>query len=250
MAGDLRIEHRGAGIEIHLDRPDKLNALTQDMYTAMAGALREADDPAVASVLIAAEGRAFTAGNDLADFLDASLGPDSPVLQFLDALTSTDAVVVAAVPGMAVGVGATMLLHCDHVVATPTADIRFAFVPVGLVPEAGSTLLLPRTIGRLAAAEALLTGAPIAASRALELGLVSRVVPAEELLGAAREFADRVAALPRDALRATKRLMRGSSTTLPARMAEETDEFRRRLASPEFRRAAEAILTRRAGAPS
>lgn len=245
MTGDVRIERRGASVEIHLDRPDKLNALTQDMYTAMTGAFREAEDPAVASVLIAAEGRAFTAGNDLADFLDASLGPDTPVLRFLDALASTDAVVVAAVPGMAVGVGATMLLHCDHVVAAPGADVRFAFVPVGLVPEAGSTLLLPWTIGRLAASEALLTGAPIAASRALELGLVSRVVPADELLGAAREFADRVGALPRDALRATKRLMRSTSTTLTDRMAEETDEFRRRLGSPEFRSAAEAILARR-----
>lgn len=244
MTGDVRIERRGASIEIHLDRPAKLNALTQDMYVAMAGALREAEDPAVASVLIAAEGRAFTAGNDLADFLGAEMGPDSPVLQFLDALTGTDAVVVAAVPGMAVGVGATMLLHCDHVVATPAADVRFAFVPVGLVPEAGSTLLLPQAIGRLRAAQILLTGEPIPAEQALAWGLVSRIVAGDDLLTSAREFTDRVAGLPREAVRATKRLMRSSTTTLPERMAEETEEFRRRLASPGFRAAAEAVLAR------
>ena len=243
MNGDVRIERRGACIEIHLDRPAKLNALTQDMYVAMAGALREAEDPAVASVLIAAEGRAFTAGNDLVDFLGAEMGPDSPVLRFLDALAGTDAVVVAAVPGMAVGVGATMLLHCDHVVATAAADVRFAFVPVGLVPEAGSTLLLPQAIGRLRAAEILLTGEPIRAEQALAWGLVSRIVPEGELLTAARGFTDQVAGMPREALRATKRLMRGSQT-LPDRMTEETEEFRRRLASPDFRAAAEAVLAR------
>lgn len=241
----VHVRRRGASLEVVLDRPAKRNALTRDMYTAMADALRDAADPAVSAVLLTAEGQAFTAGNDLHDFLDADLGPDSPVLRFLDALTTTDAVVVAAVPGMAVGVGATMLLHCDHVVAAEEASLRFAFVPVGLVPEAASTLLLPAAIGGPRARTVLLTGEPIGARQALELGLVNAVVPAAELLDCARAFVDRAAAQPREAVRATKRLLRSDTTTVAARMAEETAEFRRRLASPEFRAAAERILARR-----
>ncbi|MGF1647024.1 MAG: enoyl-CoA hydratase-related protein [Kineosporiaceae bacterium] len=241
----VHVRRRGACLEVVLDRPEKRNALTRDMYTAMTRALRDAADPAIAAVLVTSEGPAFTAGNDLDDFLDADLGPDSPVLEFLDALTTTDAVVVAAVPGMAVGVGATMLLHCDHVVAAPDASLRFAFVPVGLVPEAASTLLLPTVIGPVRARTVLLSGDPIDAPRALEWGLVNAVVPADGLTGAARAFADRVAAQPREALRATKRLLRSETATVAARMAEETAEFRRRLASSEFRTAAERLLARR-----
>ncbi|MGF1660931.1 MAG: enoyl-CoA hydratase-related protein [Kineosporiaceae bacterium] len=243
----VHVRRRGASLEVVLDRPAKRNALTRDMYTAMAGALRDTADPGIAAVLVTAEGPAFTAGNDLHDFLDADLGPDSPVLQFLDALTTTDAVVVAAVPGMAVGVGATMLLHCDHVVAAEGASVRFAFVGVGLVPEAASTLLLPAAIGPLRARTVLLTGEPIDAGRALELGLVNAVVPAGELVTTARAFVDRVAAQPREAVRATKRLLRSDATTVAARMAEETTEFRRRLGSREFRTAAERILAGRRG---
>lgn len=249
MSEHVRVTRTAHGLEILLDRPDKKNALTGAMYTAMAEAIEQAEgDPAIRTVLLAGAGANYTAGNDLQDFLTNPPGDDSPVGRFLAAMASSSVPLVAAVHGPAVGVGATMLLHCDHVVAAEDAVLQFPFVSMALVPEAGSTLLLPRAVGRLRAAEILLTGEPVGAVRALELGLVSRVVPVGEHLDAARQFAERVAGQPAEAVRLTKRLLADDSPGVVPRIAQEGALFLQRLQSPEFVAAVQAFLAGRASA--
>jgi len=241
------IVRRGASLEIHLDRPDKRNAVTGAMYGAMTAAMVAAEGQAdVVSLLFAGRGDGFCSGNDLQDFLSAPMTPDAPVLAFLRAISSTSKVMIAAVQGPCVGIGATLLLHCDHVVAAASARLAFNFVKMALVPEAGSSLLLPRAVGRLKAAELLLLGEPVPADEALRLGLVSRVVGEGEQLAAARAFADRLDALPPEALLAARRLLNGSSRTVEARIAEEVDVFSRQLGSPEFKEAVAAFMQKRA----
>lgn len=246
MTEPVEIIRQTGRVEIILNRPEKKNALTSEMYAAMADALAFAEeDAAVLAVVIAARGETFCAGNDLGDFLnDTPDEGDKPVMRFLRAIAELSKVVVAAVQGKAIGVGATMLLHCDHVIATDDAELRFAFVKVGLVPEAASSLLLPRAIGHLRAAELMLTGDPLPAAEALSYGLVSRVVPAGEQLDQARAFAGRFEQSPPQALRATKQLLRSSSTGVAERMAEEAVFVRRQLASREFRDVAAAFFKR------
>ena len=243
----VQVARHGRGVEIVLNRPAKKNALTGAMYTVMADAVEAADaDPAVRSVLFAGAGTAFSAGNDLQDFVVNPPGPDSPVLRFLRAIATTSMPLVAAVQGHAVGIGATMLLHCDYVAAGDDTELQFPFVSRALVPEAGSSLLLPRVTGYLRAAEILLTGDGVPAARALELGLVSRVVPVGEQRDAARQFADRLAGQPPAALRMTKRLMRDDAPGLEARMTAELALFAEGLRSPEFMEAVQAFLEKRA----
>lgn len=249
MSEHVRVTRTAHGLEILLDRPDKKNALTGAMYTAMAEAIEQAEgDPEIRTVLLAGAGANYTAGNDLQDFLTNPPGDDSPVGRFLAAMASSSVPLLAAVHGPAVGVGATMLLHCDHVVAAEDAVLQFPFVSMALVPEAGSTLLLPRAVGRLRAAEILLTGEPVGAVRALELGLVSRVVPVGEHLDAARQFAERVAGQPAEAVRLTKRLLADDSPGVVPRIAQEGALFLQRLQSPEFVAAVQAFLAGRASA--
>jgi enoyl-CoA hydratase/carnithine racemase len=247
MTEHCTIAHRGTGLEIQLNRADKKNAITSAMYAAMADAMTKAEaDPNIRSILFSGAGPAFSSGNDLQDFLSAPMTGDSPVLAFLDALAKTTKVLIAAVHGNCVGIGATLLLHCDHVVAGPSAAIAFSFVKMALVPEAGSSLLLPRAVGRLKAAELFLTGDPVMADEAAQLGLVSKVVREGEQLAAARAFADRLSLLPPEAIRATRALLLSDEGTLLARMAQETAVFRKQLATPEFREAVAAFTQRRA----
>jgi enoyl-CoA hydratase/carnithine racemase len=217
------------------------------MYIAMAEALAEAEaDPAILSVIIGAHGSAFCAGNDLVDFqMNPPKGSDSPVSRFLTAISTSSKVVIAAVQGVAVGVGATMLLHCDHVVIAEDASLQFAFVKMALVPEAASSLLLPRAVGPLKAAELMLTSVPLPGREAAELGLVSRVVPTGDQVVEARAFAERLDGSPPEALRATKRLLRSDVTGVAERMAEEGALFRRQLGSPEFAEAVRAFMEKR-----
>jgi enoyl-CoA hydratase/carnithine racemase len=167
------------------------------------------------------------------------------VVRFLSALATTDVPLVFAVQGPAVGVGATMLLHAEHVVAAETASLQYPFVSMALVPEAGSSLLLPRVTGYLRAAEIMLTGERVPAPRALELGLVSRVVPPGEQLAAAREFTARLAKQPPAAVRMTKRLLRDDTAGLHGRMTTEFELFVQRLQSPEFVEAVTAFMSKR-----
>lgn len=247
MTDLVTVTQSRARIEIELNRPTKKNAITSAMYAAMADALEQAEaDPSVRTIVISGAGQAFSAGNDLKDFLSGMGEDDPPVLRFLRAIAGSTTPLVAAVQGPAVGIGATMLLHCDYVVAADDTVLQFPFVSMALVPEAASSLLLPRAVGYLRAAEILLTGDNVDAQRALELGLVTRVVPVGEQLAAARVFADRVAEQPPAAVQLTKRLLRDDATGLDRRIDTELALFKDRLQSPEFVEAVTAFMEKRA----
>jgi enoyl-CoA hydratase/carnithine racemase len=230
-----------------LDRPEKKNALTASMYTALAEALdAAAADDAARVVVIRGAGSAFTAGNDIADFLhDPPTGMDSPVMRFLTTIAAFPKPLVAAVRGPAVGVGTTMLLHCDLVYASDDAVLLLPFIDLGLVPEAASSLLLPQQLGYHRAAAALLLGERIAPAAALAAGLVNAVLPAAEVDDAAHDAARRLAGKPVSALVESKRLMKsGQREAVYARIAEEAAVFERMLREPAAQDAFAAFLGR------
>jgi enoyl-CoA hydratase/carnithine racemase len=235
-------------LTVQINRPEKKNALNTAMYGALADALVRADnDPAIRVVILTGHDDCFTSGNDIADFVNfPPTGPDSPVLRFLNALTSAVKPIVAAVSGSAVGVGVTMLLHCDLVYAADTANFQMPFVSLGLCPEAGSTLLLPQLIGHRRASELLLLGESFSADRAEHLGIVTKVVPQMELLQIARAKALQLAAQPAAAVRLTKSLLkRGNAAELKETTMFEIDCFLNRLSSPEAKEALQAFMERR-----
>ncbi len=235
---------------IEMARPEKKNALTGAMYIAMAEALASADaDPAVRAVLLTGQPGAFTAGNDLEDFRHRppEEGTESPVQRFIKALSGFSKPVVAAVDGVAVGIGTTLLLHCDLVVVTEGARLQMPFVRLGLVPEFASSLLVPLRVGHAKAAELLLLGEPIDGRTAVDLGIANAVVPAGELLAHARRMAERLRTLPPGAVRETKALMRrGGRTLVDDTIAAESVAFARRLRTPEAAEAFDAFLAKRA----
>ena len=247
MSEHVHVRREGGAIEVVLDRPEKKNAITADMYAAVADAIEQAGaDPSVRCVLISSVGDTFCAGNDLQDFLGSpAISADSPVARFLAALARAQVPIVVAVQGPAVGVGATMLLHADYVVAADSASLVYPFASMALVPEAGSSLLLPRVTGYLRAAEILLLGEPVPAAKAYELGLVSRVVPAGTESDEARAFVDRLGRRPPAAVRLTKRLKRTDESTLSQRMEAELALFVEQLSSPEFVEAVTAFMEKR-----
>lgn len=249
MSEHVLVSLRGTSLEIALNRADKKNAITGAMYRTMSDAIIGiAGNRDVRSIVFSGQGTGFCAGNDLSDFLSSPMDETAPVLAFLNAISTTDKVMIAAIHGPCVGIGATLLLHCDHVVAAPSATLAFSFVKMALVPEAGSSLLLARTVGRLKAAELLVLGDAIGAAEALALGLVSRVCEENAQLETARAFADRLACLPAEALAATRRLLIADSGTVAARIAEELVVFKTQLASAEFRSAVAAFIQKRAKA--
>jgi enoyl-CoA hydratase/carnithine racemase len=238
------IETKGV-IEIHIDRPDKKNALTATMYRAMTAALADASARAdIDVVLIAGKGDAFCAGNDLKDFLSGPEGGRA-AFEFIRAIARFDKPIVAAVRGLAVGVGTTMLFHCDLVYAAPDARFVMPFVNLGIVPEAGSSLLAPATMGHAKAAAMLLLGDPLDAEGADKAGLVSAIVPIEKLLDHARAKAAALAAKPPQALAYTRRLMKGDPAALDARIEEEARLFQETMQSAEAREAFTAFLEKR-----
>jgi enoyl-CoA hydratase/carnithine racemase len=243
---DIEIGRANGVLELTLARPAKKNALTGAMYTALADALTGANsDPELRCVLIASEGADFCAGNDLMDFMQAgaaALDPGSPVLRFLHGLAGLELPLAAAVQGRAVGVGTTLLLHCDLVVASPDASLILPFVKLGLTPEAGSSLLLPALVGHRVAAEMLLLGKPVGAERALQLGLINQIDA--DPLGAARALAQAIAAQPAGAVRDSKRLLRMPAESLHERIDTEAAVFVARLGSPEFAAQAAAFFSR------
>lgn len=235
-------------LRIEIDRPDKKNALTAAMYQAMADALKAGEaDPGVRVLLIHGKADLFTAGNDLQDFLDNPPRDDQrPVFQFLYGISQAKKPIVAAVAGAAVGIGTTMLLHCDLVYAAPNARLQLPFVNLGLVPEAGSSLLLPALVGYQRAAELLLLGEPFDAHKAKEMGLVTEVVPAELLLQTAMAQAKKLAAKPAASLRLSKQLMKqGQAAAVAQQIRLESNQFGERLASPEAKEAFSAFLEKR-----
>jgi enoyl-CoA hydratase/carnithine racemase len=234
-------------LDIRLNRPDKKNALTVAMYAALADALERADaDAAVRVVTLTGSADSFTSGNDIVDFMQQKPTPgETPVVRFLRVISTAQKPLIAAVNGIAVGVGVTMLLHCDLVHAADSATFRLPFVDLGLVPEAASTLLLPRLVGHRRAAELLWFGETFDAATAQNLGLVNAVHPAALLAEAVRDRAALLASKPPAAVRLTKSLLKSETTGVAQRMAEEGAHFARQLQSPETREAFGAFMERR-----
>jgi enoyl-CoA hydratase/carnithine racemase len=234
---------------VRMNRPDKKNALTASMYDTMAESLESANRQAgVRCVVIAGGPGAFSAGNDLQEFMQAATageGLGSTVVRFLHALARSERPLVAAVQGVAVGVGTTMLLHCDHVVAG--SDVRFStpFVSLGLVPEAASSLLAPRLMGHQRAFELLVMGRSLDAAAAQACGLVNTIVAPDDVDAEAVKAAREIAALPVEAMTAARRLMRGPSDAAVERIDEEVRLFKQRLQSAEARAAFAAFLARK-----
>ena len=237
---------------IEIARPEKKNALTIAMYQAMADAINAAKaDPGVRALLITGQPGIFTSGNDLEDFMQRPPGSgsgndESPVFRFMRALIDCDKPVVAAVTGAAIGIGTTMLLHCDLVYVSDEARLAMPFVGLGLVPEFGSSLLLPQRIGQARAAEKLLLGDPFTGAEAVELGLANAVLPAGEVANHARRVAERFNAMPPGAVRETKRLLRApqAEATFMA-IRTEGEMFAARLRSPEAMEAFQAFFQKR-----
>ncbi|WP_277188096.1 enoyl-CoA hydratase [Caballeronia sp. BR00000012568055] len=245
---DILIERADGVLSIVLNRPDKKNAITAAMYQEMADGLYEAEkDPTVRVTLLRANGSAFSAGNDLDDFLnDPPKGLDAPVFQFLRRISAFPKPIVAAVPGVAVGIGTTMLLHCDMVYAASTAKFSLPFAQLGLCPEAASSLLLPRTAGYQRAAEKLLTGEAFDVNEAIAMGFVNGALEASELDAYVQNKAKKLAALPASSLRVTKALMkRSQSSEVTARMETEAEQFAQMLIAPEAREAFQAFFEKR-----
>ncbi len=243
------LTHVEAGVmTVTLNRVEKKNSITADMYAALADALQQAEADAAIRVLVF-QGHAtiFSAGNDIGDFLHRPpSGADSPVYRFLRGIAGFSKPLIAAVCGPAVGVGTTMLLHCDLVYAGDNAAFSLPFVNLGLCPEAASTLLLPQMLGYHRAAEALLLGEPFMAEAALEVGLVNRVLPPTEVNDYAQTQARKLATKPISALIETKRLLKkGQAALLLQQMADEGATFRRLLVEPAAREAFTAFMERR-----
>ena len=234
---------------IEIARPEKKNAITQAMYRAMADALDAAvADDAVRAVLITGQPGIFTSGNDIDDFMKRPAdGTESPAFVFMRALMGFDKPVVAAVTGAAIGIGTTMLLHCDFVYVSDESRLAMPFVSLGLVPEFGSSLIVPQLLGNVRAAEKLLLGDPFTAADAVEAGIANAVLPAGEVVSHARRIAERFNALPPGAVRETKRLLRRPrQEALMSTIQVEGGLFAQRLRSAEAQEAFSAFFQKRA----
>jgi len=243
----IRTDPRAGVLHVTIARPEKKNALTLEMYDALTDALARAAEPDVRVVLLAGEGGVFTAGNDLSDFVaNPPSGPDSPVFRFLESISTFEKPILAAVAGPAVGIGTTVLLHCDLVYAAPGARFALPFVNLGLCPEAASSYLLPLAVGMPRAAEWLLFGEPFSAEEALEAGLINAIVPEEELLTHAAARAEALAAKPPASVRLTKRFLRaGHAEAVRQAMHAEAEAFLGRLQSEEAAEAFTAFFEKR-----
>lgn len=242
------LTHTDAGVmTITFNRLDKKNSITSTMYAAMADAVAQAAaDPAVRVVLFQGHESIFSAGNDIGDFLNQPpTTQESPVFRFLRGIATFEKPLLAAVAGPAVGIGTTMLFHCDLVYAGDNAAFSMPFVNLGLCPEAASSLLAPRMFGYHRAAEALLMGEPFFAEAAQEVGLVNRVVPPTEVNGYAQAQARKLAAKPLSSLIATKRLMKGDTQAVLQKMDEEGQSFGRMLREPAAKEAFGAFMEKR-----
>src|SRR5436305_6325025 len=231
---------------IRMNRPEKKNALTSAMYDAMAQAIETANgDSPIRCVLIAGAPGTFSAGNDLGDFMKAATGGEglgNAVLRFLYALARAERPLVAAVRGVAIGIGTTMMLHCDYAVAANDARFSTPFVALGLVPEAASSLLAPRLMGHRRAFELLVMGKPFSGEEARAVGLINQVAPADQVEAEAMKAAQAIAALPLEGVAISRRLMKGTPDEIVKRIDDEATQFKLRLASPEARKAYEALL--------
>ncbi len=237
-------------LRIEIRRPEKKNALTTAMYTAMADALAAGEqDPSVRVILIHGQPGAFTAGNDLGDFLanpPVQEDPPPPVFRFLKTFATLKKPFVAAISGVAVGVGTTLLLHCDLVYAGESAKFQLPFVSLGLCPEAASSLMLPALAGHVRAAEMLLLCEPFNAEKAREVGLVNAVLPDDQVLAHALAQARKLAALPKASVILTKQMLKSAQQSLIEQtLQSEMRQFKQRLVSPEAKEAFAAFFEKR-----
>jgi len=247
MSDNISVSIENRVLTLRMERPEKKNALTRAMYVAMMDGLRQAAaDAAVRVVVITGSQECFTAGNDIGDFASAKPG-DAPVaLHYLEALAACEKPVIAAVGGVAVGIGTTMLLHCDLVYAARSARFQLPFVNLGLCPEAGSSYILPSLMGQRRAAELLFFGEPFGAEQARDLGIVNEIVGEGELMARAAERAQQLAEKPPTALRTAKSLMKqGAAESIQAAMARETKQFAALLQGPEAREAMTAFMQKK-----
>lgn len=251
MTEHVEIERKGAVQTIRMNRPDKKNALTRAMYAAMATALSTGDqDPAIRCHVLFGVPGAFTAGNDLQDFLTYATGGEqgTEVYDFLLAIARSAKPIVAGVDGVAVGIGTTMHFHCDLTFASPRSVFSTPFVDLGLVPEAGSSLLGPQTLGRQQAFALLAMGEGFSAAKAKSTGLIYDVVTEEAVETSALEAAQAIAAKPPEALKIARDLMRADREEAVKRLQEEGIHFRERLQSDEARNAFMAFMSRKKSA--
>jgi enoyl-CoA hydratase/carnithine racemase len=245
---EILIDRSDGVMTLTMNRLEKKNSLTRAMYAAMAEALAQADaDAALRAVVIQGHETIFSAGNDIGDFLNRlASGQESPAFQFLRAISVFSKPLLAAVCGPAVGIGTTMLFHCDLVYAGDNAAFSMPFVNLGLCPEAASSHLAPQRMGHGRAAEALLLGEPFLAEAALEMGLISRIVPPSEAAARAQRQARKLAAKPLASLIETKRLMKKSQAAIVAeRLVEEGASFARLLTQPAAKEAFTAFMEKR-----
>ena len=248
MSEPVVVTDEGAIRIIRLNRPEKKNALTQPMYAAMTAALREAGaSAAIRCVMFAGGPGAFCAGADIGEFLEAaqSGGLRPKTLEFLKALARSETPLVAAVGGLAVGIGTTMLLHCDHVVAAAGAVFSTPFTKLGLIPEAASSLLAPMRMGYARAFALLVMGRPLSAAEAKDAGIVNTVVDAAAVEATALQAAREIAALPAGAVAVARALMRRHLDEVVAQIETEVAHFKERLQSEEARAAFAAFLARK-----
>ena len=244
----IRFTTEQAIATLAFSRPEKKNAITAAMYQTAADTLAEADsNHAVRVIIITGDGEAFTAGNDLEDFLlHPPQNDDTPVSRFMHALRTTSKPVIAAVPGIAVGIGTTLLMHCDLVYASERAKFAMPFSQLGLCPEFASSVLLPRIAGYQRAAEKLLLGEAFDAHEAERMGLVNRVLPAEELMPFVQTQANKLAGLPSESLRITKQLMQADiQSSVSSAMQSEMRHFSRMLKGADAKEAFSAFLEKR-----
>jgi enoyl-CoA hydratase/carnithine racemase len=248
MPNAIEVERERGLLTLRLNRPEKKNALTRAMYSHLAEALKQADaDPEINAVLITGSAECFTAGNDIADFIQQPPGNlDSPVFHFMLNLLECRKPVIAAVAGAAVGIGTTMLLHCDLVYVSRDARLRMPFVNLGLCPEFGSSLILPRMLGHAKAAELLLLGEGFSGEQAAQWGIATEALGSgEATLAKAREMALRFESLPPEAVRVSKQLMKAPDRELLRKVIEEEGAlFTQRLRSPEAMAALSAFINR------
>jgi enoyl-CoA hydratase/carnithine racemase len=248
MTEAIQIERERGLLTLRLNRPEKKNALTRAMYSALAAALKQADvDPDIYAVLITGSHECFTAGNDIADFIQQPpSNPDSPVFHFMLNLLECRKPVIAGVAGAAVGIGTTLLLHCDLVYVSADARLRMPFVNLGLCPEFGSSLILPRLLGHAKAAELLLLGERFSGEQAAAWGIANEALDSgEAALAKAREMALRFESLPPEAVRISKQLMKAPDRELLRKVIEEEGAlFTQRLRSPEAMAALTGFIKR------
>lgn len=248
MIPEVQIDLANGVLTITLSRSDKKNALTNTMYAALADAIERADtDEGIRVLLLQADGDTFTAGNDIGEFTaqaSNNVQAERHVIRFLRNLAKTGTPLVAAVQGKAVGIGTTLLLHCDYVVVAEDAQLTTPFANLALVPEAGSSYLLPKRIGHSRAFAMFALGEPVCAQDAVAFGIANKMVPVAELHATAKQTAQALAAKPSGSLVATKRLMRDSERLL-AQFDRESSDFALRLQSAEAQEAFTAFLQKR-----